>query len=473
MRFQSRFTLLTGLILGILAIFGPASVDAQTSFSPQKVRELPVGRQMHGSAVIGKRLYVFGGNTTVAWLDDVISAEINADGNLGPWRPETSMPQRRAYIGQAVDVVNNTVYVTAGIAAAQPISTDDMLKPISTVLYTSVKPDGSLNPWQESVPFASTGRGNVATCSNENFLFVTGGRSGQTTFNNIIRAKIGEDGTPSDWKECGQLPVGLWFHGAAIMDKKMMIWGGLTGAKSDSTTPQVWTADVDKDGMISNWQANTPMPQPIYSSVFCGFNDYLISVGGRYTGGIPTNDIWYARLSNGRVQPWTHLTTDLDSKLYTSLGLDKTRGTVYIVGGRHRRQAGKGETGHLVAEIGAFHLGTKAATSAVTGSSASHASIDQALAAAAKSKKQVLAYFFSPAVPACTRFASDVLESAAIKALLGKYEFAKVDASVDSQQGYKYSVFRVPALIRLSPSGELVNKSRSLQGVEETVDFLK
>ncbi len=427
---------------------------------------------MQGSAVIGKRLYVFGGNTTVAWQDDVISAEINDDGGLGPWRSELPMPQRRAYIGQAVDVINNTVYITAGIVASAPISSEDMLKPVSTVLYTSVKPDGSLNPWQESAPFGSQGRGNVATCSNENFLFVTGGKSGQNTFNSIIRAKIGENGDPTDWKECGQMPVGLWFHGAAIMDNRMMIWGGLTGAKSDTTTPQVWTADVDKDGMISNWHTTTSMPKAIYSSVFCGFNDYLIAVGGRYTGGIPTNDIWYAQLSKGQVQPWTHLTTDLDSRLYTSLGLDKARGTIYIVGGRHR-QGGVGETGHLVSEIGAFKLGTKAAPAAVAGSSASHSNIDLALAAAAKSKKQVLAYFFSPDVPACTRFASSVLESAAIKALLGNYEFVKVDASQDSKPGYKYSIFRVPALIRLTSSGELVDKSRSLLTVEDTAAFLK
>ncbi|MCX7719556.1 MAG: kelch repeat-containing protein, partial [Candidatus Sumerlaeaceae bacterium] len=76
-------------------------------FRLKQCTELPDGRQMHGAAVVGPRLYVFGGGSNQGgWDNSVISAEIRPDGNLSQWRSETPMPERRHYIGMSIEVVN-------------------------------------------------------------------------------------------------------------------------------------------------------------------------------------------------------------------------------------------------------------------------------------------------------------------------------------------------------------------------------
>src|SRR5262249_53312969 len=73
---------------------------------------LPSARQMHGCAVIGTRLYTFGGAVNLTgWENSVISADILADGNLGTWREERAMPERRSYIGTSIELVNNRIYI--------------------------------------------------------------------------------------------------------------------------------------------------------------------------------------------------------------------------------------------------------------------------------------------------------------------------------------------------------------------------
>ena len=317
----------------------PAPVPA-AQLGLKRCTAMPIERHMHGAAVVGPRIYVLGGNREVngkeEWLDSVISAEILPSGDLGPWRDELPMPERRHYIGSSVEVVNNRIYVVAGNVAPAVDTPENNVDRARDVLWTAVKSDGTLEGWKKSTPFPGDPRACLATCSNDRYLYVLGGSIGAGVTNSVLRGTFGPDNAPGDWKEIVPLATPLWFHGAAIMDDTMYVWGGLTQRSHMSVNPFVYAAKVNSDGSLQPWRTVGTMPHPIFSAAFCGFNDHLVCVAGRYAGGVESRGIWYTRLQNGLPTNWVLVDTDLAARVYLTLGLDKTRGWIFIPGGRYR-----------------------------------------------------------------------------------------------------------------------------------------
>ena len=430
-----------------------------------------MARQMHGSVIAGNRIYVINGNTPNGWSDEVLSAEILNDGNLGEWRQEGRTPDRRCYIAHGTIVVRDHIYVIGGTTTNVNNTVHDAMPTTNTISYTMIKADGTLGDWKVSEPFAPAGRSNVAASVSGDYIYMTGGKGRGTVESDVIRGRINDKGEPVEWTNIGALPTPLWFHGSTIIDNRLYVWGGLTTQGTNTPNSEVFVADINPDHTLSDWRKSTSMPKAVYSSAFFGFNDLLLSVGGRYVNGVPTNDIWYSTVKDKVVQPWIQLTTDLDTRIYHSFALDESRGNVFIIGGRFRANSNPSDIGHLVSEVAAFKLGVGGTQSATEGLT-SHASLDAAVAAAAKSKKPVLAYFFSPNVPACERFVSNVLNANPVKALLANYEVVKVDAVNSADTATKYSIFRVPALLKLDAAGKQLEQTRA-QTPADVVTFLK
>lgn len=456
-----------------IAVATPSPTPQPGAFSPLRCTKLPAAMQMQGSAVIGNRLYTFGGASNQGgWLNDVISAEIRSDGTLGTWRNETPMPERRHYIGQSVEVVNDRIYIIAGTIAPTKDATEGQTRSTNDVLWTKVRPDGTLEEWRKSEPFPGTTRSQLATCSNDQHLYVLAGRApAKTTTDDILVCDFDAQGAPVNWRAAGKTPTTLWFHAAAVLDNKLFVWGGLQTTENTSLNQRVFSTELRPDGTIGTWGEDTPMPVPSYSGTACGFNDHLITVAGRYNGGNPHNDIWFTKLKNGKIEKWQSLATDLDTRVYHSLGLDKSRGWIYIVGGRYRPSTNINQ-GNLVDTVAAFQVRGGGSSAAAASAPGAGRGLDQALQAAASSGKQVLVYFRSPEVPSCQRFEEQVMSLPAFKELQQSYEFAQVDTSKDSASSYKYSVFRVPSLLHLSKDGKVVKSSSRLQTLNDVNTFM-
>jgi hypothetical protein len=438
---------------------------------------------MHGCAVVGPRVYVFGGNREVdgkeEWLDSVISSEILPTGDLGPWREERALPERRHYIGSSVEVVNNRIYVIAGSVAAQRDTPESLVDNTRDALWTTVQADGRFAPWSRSEPFPGEPRACLATCSNDRYLFVTGGLILRTRISDsVVRATIGPDGAPTAWGEVARLPRPLWFHGAAIMDDVMYVWGGVISNKTTDINPDVFAADVHADGTLGPWRVVSKMPLPVYASAFCGFNDHLVCIGRRYAGAKETGGIWYTRLTDGVPGNWTLVDTDLNARVYLTLGLDKTRGWIFIPGGRFRDTQAKAK-GPILNSVQAFHIPQppQAAFRAAAGAPIQAATagvtvypLVEALARAGQEKKPVLVFFHSPAVPAARRVWESVVASPEFKQISQTHIWAEVDISRESSNMvYEYGVFKVPALVKLAPTGQRVGPATPLAKVEDLV----
>ena len=203
------------------------------SIAVPRCTALPVKTQMHGTAVVGQRLYVFGGDVDgIGWNNKVFSAGIQPAGMLGEWRPERELPERRLYLNASVEVVNNRVYLLAGSVADSADTAEDDLRKTQDVLWTTVLPDGALDEWKHSEPFPGEAISFTASCSTDRHLYIVSGYASKRPSPAILRAELGPDGMPAKWGECGSVPVALWFHGAAMLDERMYVWGGLPTHKT-------------------------------------------------------------------------------------------------------------------------------------------------------------------------------------------------------------------------------------------------
>ncbi|MGI8905314.1 MAG: Kelch repeat-containing protein [Candidatus Sumerlaeaceae bacterium] len=467
-------------------------------FSLAKSGKLPVPTMMHGTAVVGSRVYIFGGNFEQApgsgggWINDVYSAPVQGQGTLGEWRKEEPLPERRAYIGNAVQVINNHIYIVGGSVFQAQNSADNGVQS-QDVLWTTVGADGKLSTWQKSQPFPGQSVSNTSTCATDKNLFMLGGHNDQIVSDAVLVCDVGEDGAPVNWRQAAKLPTPLWFHGSAILEDRVYVWGGLPTQESKIVSGKVYSAPVGANATIGAWQEEAPLPYPIYSSAFTGFNDYLIGVSGRYVGGLPTNAIWFARLQNKKVTAWQFLNTDLQARLYCALGLDRTKGWVFITGGLDRRTTNlkRGPEAPVVDLVQAFQLtqptetklvvaqnpqpaAAPAAAPSAAPANAQVLGLPQALQNAAQQNKKVLAFFYSPEVPACKRTWDQLINTPAFTAATANVVFSAIDISgADASQSYKYGVFKVPSFALLSPTGELLKKQLKVQTTQDLQQLLQ
>ncbi|MGI8905445.1 MAG: hypothetical protein ACR2IE_03020 [Candidatus Sumerlaeaceae bacterium] len=460
--------------------FSDANAQAPL-FQTKRCNPLPDPRQMHGCAVVGTRLYIMGGNNDAGFRNDVISAEIQQDGNLGTWRPETSLPEYRRSIGTSVEVVNNRIYVIGGATVPSATSTEAKLVRANDVLWTTVDSAGALQEWKRSDPFDAAPLSCIGTCSDDKHLYVVGGNGTSAISSNVITCDFSPEGAPVNWRSVSQMPIALWFQGSAILNGKMFVWGGLTAKTPASASNRVLAAPVKEDGTLGDWAELPVMTKPIYSSAFCGFNDHLVAVAGRYIGGVGTNDIMFSRLESGTPQAWQLLSSDLDVRIYPSLGLDKSRGWIFVTGGR-AQETGQAKGTIAINAIQAFQITQPKASSLILPSAGSAVGqpaftapngislvkLGEAFQNAKAQRKNVAMFFYSPETPACKRQWDAMMSSPAVAAAASKYVWTAVDVSKeDKSYMYKYIVFKVPAIVIADPEGTALRTDTSLKSPEQ------
>lgn len=474
----------------------------QPIFSLLDAGKLPEPRMMHGCAVIGDRIYVMGGNLEPdfkkdRWTNDVKSAPIGPDRKVGAWRTEASLPYCLAYVGQAVQAVNNHIYIMGGDRFEKPDSPEDTSKQIREVIWTTVGPDGVLSPWKTAAPFPGNPVSCLATCASDRSLMVVGGQNSDLISDAVLYCDLAADGEPKNWVKTANLPVPLWFEGAAALDNRVYSWGGITKPEKElkgdaAFNRSIFSSALSGAGDVLEWKPDpTQMPYSLYSGAFCGFNDYLVCVSGRYQGNLPTNAIWFTRMVNGQSSGWRFLNTDLKTRIYHALGMERTRGWVYITGGVDRKGQ-KSADGVLLDAIQAFQLPQPTESKLVLAASGQAAGSGQAAAAGATPapqsqqrlaqatpiaqangmdirgmedalnrgrvlEKPVIAFFFAPDVPACLRAWSNILMKPEFAKLAQGSIFSIVDVSTKEgvAYSYKYSIFKVPSIVVVTPTGEM------------------
>ncbi len=480
----------------IIALITSLPAQDGVDLSIPRIGKLPQSTQMHGTAVVGQRLYIVGGENQSGWSNLVYSAPIGEQGRLQEWRPETSLPVRLAYMNNSIEVVGNRIYIVGGVTAPERDTREVDTKRSQDVYWTEVAADETLAPWKKSPPFPGPHLAFMATCSTDRLLLVTGGTTRQAVHSTVYAADFSPDGEPRNWRPIGELPIPLGQHGAAIQGERLYVWGGLDSRKNASqitkepasANARTWSAELREDVTLGPWREEAPMPAPTFLAASSGFNDYLVSIGGRYRDKTPTNSIWYARLEEGRILEWKVARTDLDARVYHSLGLDRMRGRIFVTGGQNKTMAGvqpvsridlvqgfeipQPENARLNTVQVASASPLRPKTSADDGTD-SFLQLPQALQTAAQRSKPILAFFYSPQVPDCRRFWDRVIETPAFQSLGGDYVLSAVDISgSDAPLGPRYNIYKVPAFAVIGSDGTRLRSSIAIESMDDVTRLL-
>jgi hypothetical protein len=147
------------------------------------------GPLTYSQAIVTKnRVYLLGGNT-----DTVYTAPINADGTLGTWTTDSLLPSFMT-TSQAI-VTKNRVYLIGDYNVSNP----------RDIVYTApINADGTLGTWttDTSLPVAMYSHQAITT---KNKVYLLGGYNQNGGILEIYSAPINVDGTLGTWKISGNI----------------------------------------------------------------------------------------------------------------------------------------------------------------------------------------------------------------------------------------------------------------------------
>lgn len=136
------------------------------------------------------------------------------------------------------------------------------------------------------------------------------------------------------------------FHGTAVHNKRLYVFGGVTGASTDlgdvqfapinddgpsAPTDAVYFAAINSDGSVGTWTSGTSLPAPRAAPRLAANNGWLYVLGG-IVGGVPTSSVMRAQISsNGSIGAWTSDTSM--SLARRSFAAAVVNGRLYAIGG--------------------------------------------------------------------------------------------------------------------------------------------
>ena len=209
---QSFVYLLGGEISsGAISTIYRANINLDGTLGPwTNVGNLPSVLKGAQDVIIGKRLYLLGGNNTT-----IFSTIINSDGTLGTWTTSTSLP---GIVGNSQAIVTNSrVYLLGGHNGSSYVST----------VYTApINPDGTLGTWTTSTSLPGVLGYSQAIVTNSR-VYLLGGYNGSAFTSIVYTAPINSDGTLGTWTTGTALPGILGNSQAITTSAYIYMLGGV------------------------------------------------------------------------------------------------------------------------------------------------------------------------------------------------------------------------------------------------------
>jgi len=304
------------------------STDDGTSTS----NALGTDRERHGTLIMNGYMYVVTGLSTSGGtaLGTVESAPINANGTVGSFTPNTSLPftttngQYAAYNGYIYSIsgkVNssraNTIYYAAvnngGLGASGNWATNG----------TSISGAYS-SGWSSGRLFASGG-----------YLYTVGGYDGTNALNTTYSAPINAaDGTVGSWTAKTTLNSARYNFALSVYNGYVYASAGV-GSGGDLNSVEY--AQINSGGGLGSWTSatmNTGGGSVSVRGLVSGaaYNGYLYVLGGLHSG-TSYSDVYYASLdaSTGAVGTWASTTSFTTAR--NSQSSFAYNGYLYILGG--------------------------------------------------------------------------------------------------------------------------------------------
>ncbi len=197
---------------------------------------------------------------------------LTAAGAYGQFQPTTSLPE--ALLAHSAVDLNGRIYVSGGVGN---LNQNNYL---NDVYYCAqILPDGQLGPWQTASSMPQTqGLGLHASLAHDGRLYVLGGTNIYGARNEIYFSNVNQDGTLSAWTLTARLPTRMFAHSVADYGGRFYLTGGLD--RFSDPLGAVYSAQVNADGTLGAWRAETPLPVPLFGHRSFARGGKLFVLGG-------------------------------------------------------------------------------------------------------------------------------------------------------------------------------------------------
>lgn len=262
----------------------------------------PAGTSFPILCLVKSKLFIIGGAGTASAVSSVYSCTVNADGTLGTWVTETSLPAARGY-AQGL-VIKNRIYVIGGYDATGV--------GVNTVYYADISSTGNIGTWNTGTALPTP----LIHCSSfvtKNGIYICGGTNNSSYLSTTYFAPINADGTIGTWVLSTSLPSIMTGSQLIVTSSKVYIFGSRT-------------SDVGFAATV------------VYANVSGGLNDYSAYYEDTSTNymmpgsGLPWEQQYQLNESQaGNITGWT-TATSLPTTLSTA-AVFVTKNRVYLCGG--------------------------------------------------------------------------------------------------------------------------------------------
>ena len=229
---------------------------------------LPTGHFGHATVTIGRYIYIIG-RTSVAG-DSIERTTVNPDGSLGAFTTPAGLSQVIPRQGHTLAVIGRYLYVVGGDGLV-PNAGDQ-----SSVERAQINPDGSLGPFAVvngvTLMTARSGHTNVII---GNYLYVIGGISGNATLTSVERAVINQDDSLGPFVSIFGLTLARPSHGhaTAVIENYIYVFGGIDAGPVYLNDVQ--RATVNADATLGDFMSMPSMAVSHYGQSCAPIGGYL------------------------------------------------------------------------------------------------------------------------------------------------------------------------------------------------------
>lgn len=222
------------------------SFDANGEISSwQQLSTLPTPLSQGAAVIVNNRLYFAGGftNGTGFINQAVYAADINADGTLGSWTQVGLLPQAVYGLGMVTD--GNNIIIFGGEDGSGVF--------YSTAYTTGVNADGSLTGFQQtaSLPQPVYRPGVAITSTTPATIYTVGGYNGNAQFlTSVYYTTVNADGTLNGWKTSPNIiSAGTCCSTASIINNNLYLIGGFGGGYFN-TVSYIPLSDISNSALV-------------------------------------------------------------------------------------------------------------------------------------------------------------------------------------------------------------------------------
>ncbi|MEO7110083.1 MAG: hypothetical protein ABI183_06570 [Polyangiaceae bacterium] len=227
-------------------------------------------------AIVNNVIVFAGGSRGAAVTDQAYSAVINSDGSLGAWNSAGSVVSFRMHPASIVS--GSTMFVLGGFN--DPNVWDD-------IVSANVSADGTVSAWASAGKLPGP-RSHFSSTLHAGYIYIAGGLD-KSAFQSspplatVFEGKILADGTIGNWTSMPSLPEGVCTHASFFYGGYLYLGGGL-GTSAYKILDKVWRSPIGADHSLGAWEEVAPLGVARgHVHQFPVLGNHVYSVGGAIT----------------------------------------------------------------------------------------------------------------------------------------------------------------------------------------------